>query len=385
MSPHPVTAPVQCMLIVGTRPEAVKLAPVVRAMALSPLFAPVVVATGQHREMLHQMLWLFESRIHTQLDVMRDGQDLSTLTAKLIGSLGEVMREQRPQLVVVQGDTTSALAGALAAFYEHIPVAHVEAGLRSGELDSPFPEELNRRLVGRLACWHFAPTRGAAANLLAEGVPAGEVTTTGNTVVDNLLWVLGEGTGQSLFTSERPRILVTLHRRESQGGTMRAMGQAIRRLADRRDVEIVVPLHKSAAVREALLPELSGRPHITIAEPLGYRDFCATLAACDLVLTDSGGIQEEAPGLGKPVLVLRRHTERPEAVEAGAAWLVGTEPEAIITATVRLLDDRALYAQMSAAGNPFGDGQAAGRILGRLAKDFSMDATPCRDASPARQ
>ncbi|MEV4872066.1 non-hydrolyzing UDP-N-acetylglucosamine 2-epimerase [Streptomyces syringium] len=366
------------MLVIGTRPEAVKLAPVARAMALSPFFDPVVVSTGQHREMLQQMLGLLEMRVHAQLDVMRASQELSALTAQLICGLGEVMRKVRPQLVVVQGDTTSALAGALTAFYEHIPVVHVEAGLRSGVPNSPFPEELNRRLISRVACRHFAPTPGAAAHLVAEGVPAAEVTVTGNTVVDNLMWVLRKGTGQSLFSSNRRRILVTLHRRESLGGPMRAMGQAVRRLADRGDVEVVIPLHKNPAVREALLPQLSRHPCITVTEPMGYRDFCASLAACDLVLTDSGGIQEEAPSLGKPVLVLRSHTERLEAVEAGAARLVGTDPEAIVTETARLLDDGALYKRMSTAGNPFGDGQAASRILDRLANDFGRHALPHR-------
>ncbi|MEU5428674.1 UDP-N-acetylglucosamine 2-epimerase (non-hydrolyzing) [Streptomyces olivoreticuli] len=377
-----ITAPVRAMLVLGTRPEAIKLAPVARAMAGSPLFDPVVVTTGQHREMLHQMLDLLQVPVHTELDVMRERQQLSTLTSRLVDGLGEVVRAERPDLVVVQGDTTTALTGALAAFYEHLPIAHVEAGLRTGVLDNPFPEELNRRLIGRMARWHFAPTPRAAAHLTAEGVPEAEVFTTGNTVIDNLLWVLAQGTGRGLFESDRRRVLLTLHRRENQGATMRAMGRAMCKLADRGDVEMVVPLHKSPAVREALLPELSGHPAIRVVEPLGYVDFSATLAACDLVLTDSGGIQEEAPTLGKPALVLRTTTERPEAVEAGAARLVGTEPEAIVDAAMRLLDDPVAYERMATAGNPFGDGHATDRIVAQLAEDFGADAGPDRGVVP---
>ncbi|MEU4211524.1 UDP-N-acetylglucosamine 2-epimerase (non-hydrolyzing) [Streptomyces sp. NPDC026206] len=374
MSPNVITTPVRAMLVLGTRPEAIKLAPVARAMAASPLFDPVVVTTGQHREMLHQMLDLLQVEVRVELDVMRERQELSTLTARLVDGLGEVVRQERPDVVVVQGDTTSALTGALAAFYEHIPVAHVEAGLRTGVLDNPFPEELNRRLIGRMARWHFAPTPRAAGHLTAEGVPDAEVFVTGNTVIDNLLWVLDQDAGTDLFRTDLRRVLVTLHRRENQGEKMRAMGRALRQLADRGDVELVLPLHKSPAVREALLPELSEHPHIRVVEPLGYADFSATLAGCDLVLTDSGGIQEEAPSLGKPALVLRTTTERPEAVEAGAARLVGTEPQAILDAAVRLLDDEAEYERMATAGNPFGDGHATDRIVAQLAEDFGADA-----------
>ncbi|WP_431047919.1 non-hydrolyzing UDP-N-acetylglucosamine 2-epimerase [Streptomyces sp. P1-3] len=358
------------MLLLGTRPEAIKLAPVARAMAASSLFEPMVVTTGQHREMLDQMLGLLGVGVKTDLAVMRDRQRLPELTARLVAGLGAAIRTERPDVVVVQGDTTTALCGALAAFYERVPVAHVEAGLRTGVLDNPFPEELNRRLIGRMAFWHFAPTARSAAHLRAEGVPAEQVITTGNTVVDNLLWVLREGTGRSAFRTGARRVLLTLHRRENQGHRMRAMGAALRQLADRGDVEIVLPLHRSPAVRDALLPELAGHPAVTVVEPLDYLDFAATLAACDLVLTDSGGVQEEAPSLGKPALVLRTTTERPEAVEAGAARLVGTDPQAILAAAVRLLDDRAEYGRMAQARHPFGDGRAAEHIVARLAEDF---------------
>ncbi|MEV1021537.1 UDP-N-acetylglucosamine 2-epimerase (non-hydrolyzing) [Streptomyces sp. NPDC050264] len=373
MSTHPSAVPVRAMLVLGTRPEAIKLAPVVREMTLGAQFEPVVVTTGQHREMLHQMLDMLGVDTRIALDVMRTRQQLSDLTARLVRELGQVMRENRPDLVLVQGDTTTALAGALAAFYEKIPVAHVEAGLRTGVLDNPFPEELNRSLISRIARWHFAPTAAAARHLTAEGIPAEQVFTTGNTVVDNLLWVLDQGTGTSAFRTDARRILVTLHRRENQGERMRDMGRALTRLAGRGDVEIVLPLHKSPAVRDALLPELAGHPGISLVEPLGYLDFAATLADCDLVLTDSGGIQEEAPSLGKPALVLRTTTERPEAVEAGAARLIGTDPQALVTWTERLLDDPAEYQRMKGAGNPFGDGKAALRVLAQLAEDFAAD------------
>ncbi|MFQ6395535.1 non-hydrolyzing UDP-N-acetylglucosamine 2-epimerase [Nocardia sp. KC 131] len=362
--------PIHAMLVLGTRPEAIKLAPVVRAMNASALFEPLVVTTGQHREMLHQMLDLFQACDRIELDVMRERQQLSALTARLIDGLGEVIREQQPDLVVVQGDTTTALAGALAAFYERVPVAHVEAGLRTGMPNNPFPEEINRRLIARVARWHFAPTARAAEHLQAEGVAESTIFTTGNTVIDNLLWVLSQGAGRNHFGTDLRHILLTLHRRENQGDTMCHMGSAIRRLADRGDVEIVVPLHKSPAVREALLPELTDHPNIRVVEPLDYMDFSATLAACDLVLTDSGGIQEEAPALGKPTLVLRTTTERPEAVEVGAAKLVGIEPDAIVDAAAALLDDHAAYKRMANAGNPFGDGHAGDRIVAQLAADF---------------
>jgi UDP-N-acetylglucosamine 2-epimerase (non-hydrolysing) len=361
------------MLVLGTRPEAIKLAPVARAMATGAQFEPIVVTTGQHREMLHQMLGLLGIDVRIALDVMRSRQQLSELTARLVRELGEVMRAERPDLVVVQGDTTTALVGALAAFYEKIPVAHVEAGLRTGVIDNPFPEELNRSLIGRIARWHFAPTPRAARQLTDEGVPAEQVFTTGNTVIDNLLWVLAEGTGTSAFRTPAKRILVTLHRRENQGERMRGMGRALRKLAGRGDVEIVLPLHKSPAVRDVLLPELDGHEGISLVEPLDYVDFAATLAECDLVLTDSGGIQEEAPSLSKPALVLRTTTERPEAVEAGAARLIGTDPDAIVSAAEELLDDQATYRRMAGARNPFGDGKAADRVLAQLAEDFAAD------------
>ncbi|MBG0833333.1 UDP-N-acetylglucosamine 2-epimerase (non-hydrolyzing) [Planomonospora sp. ID67723] len=363
---------IRAALVLGTRPEAIKLAPVLRAMSASPLFEPMVVSTGQHREMLDQMLSRLRMDSSRDLAVMRDRQRLSGLTARLISGLGEAVRADEPDVVIVQGDTTTAMTGALAAFYEGVPVAHVEAGLRTGVIGNPFPEELNRRLVAPMVRWHFAPTEGSAANLMAEGVDPDQVEVTGNTVIDNLLWVLERGEGRSAFTtSGLRRVLVTLHRRENQGETMQGIATALGELAGRSDVEIVLPLHKSPAVRDALLPILGDHPRVRLVEPLDYFDFAATLDACDLVLTDSGGVQEEAPTLGKPVLVLRTTTERPEAVDAGVALLVGTEPGEVAAAAHRLLDDRIAYGRMACAVNPFGDGRAAERIVRRLAFDLT--------------
>ena len=355
-------------VIFGTRPEAIKLAPVIRELQARG-HAPVIINTGQHRELLDPLLRKMSITATANLDVMRDSQPLSGLTARMSDTLGEALRKFRPAAVIVQGDTTTALCGALAAFYERIPVAHVEAGLRSGVFDDPFPEELNRRLVSQLTRWHFAPTPRARDALRSEGIS--DIELTGNTVIDNLFWIIEQGFGQSAFTGEGlRRILVTLHRRENQGYKMGGVAEVLRRLAGRGDVEIVLPLHRSPSVREVLIPALGGQPGITLVEALDYPDFTATLAASDLVITDSGGVQEEAPSLGKPVLVARDTTERPEAIEAGAARLVGTDVGALFDAATALLDDAELYASMASVMNPFGDGKAAGRIATRLFADL---------------
>ncbi|MCD0453301.1 UDP-N-acetylglucosamine 2-epimerase (non-hydrolyzing) [Actinocorallia sp. API 0066] len=367
-----VPEPIRAMVVLGTRPEAIKLAPVVRAMSADPRFEPVVVSTGQHREMLEQMLHLLEMKAAADLAVMRERQGLAELTGRLVDGLGRTIAESGPDLVVVQGDTTTAMCGALAASYQKVPVAHVEAGLRTGDLGNPFPEEINRQLIGRISRWHFAPTERSAGSLRSEGVPDERIAVTGNTVIDNLLWILPRGQGVPAFRTGLRRVLVTLHRRESQGAEMAAMAGSLRRLADRGDCELLLPLHKSPAVRESLLPVLDGHPRVTIVEPLGYADFAATLAACDLVLTDSGGVQEEAPSLGKPVLVLRATTERPEAVEAGTAKLIGTDAAVLYDEATRLLDDAAAYAAMANAVNPFGDGRAAERIIAALTHDHGF-------------
>jgi UDP-N-acetylglucosamine 2-epimerase (non-hydrolysing) len=360
-------------VVLGTRPEAIKLAPVIRRLRDAAHAPIVVINTGQHRELLDPLLPLLDVAADLELDVMREHQPLSGLTARLMDGLGQVLRKHRPDAVLVQGDTTTALCGALAAFYARLPVGHVEAGLRSGVVDNPFPEELNRRLITPATHWHFAPTPRAAAALRGEGVSEGHIHVTGNTVIDNLLWTLDRNRGRNMFPAgcgTRRRILVTLHRRENQGDTMRGMAAALRRLADRGDVEIVLPLHRNPATRDALVPALADHSAITLTEALDYVDFVATLAQCDLVLTDSGGIQEEAPSLGKPVLVLRTTTERPEAIDAGAAMLIGTDPDTIVAQAAALLDDDRTYSRMATVTNPFGDGHAATRIIDTMLADL---------------
>jgi len=356
--------------ILGTRPEAIKLAPVVAELRRTGAAETLIVSTGQHREMLDQMLLQFELVPDIDLDVMRPDQRLSELTADLVRGLGRTIEALRPDWVLVQGDTTTTLSGALAAFYEGVPVAHVEAGLRTGNDRSPFPEEANRRLVARLATLHLCPTPNSAENLLREGVPEERVLVTGNTVIDALLWGVERARRlpPPVPRTHPRRILLTLHRRESRGEAMRDVCTAVRALADRGDTEVVFPVHRSPSVRGTVLPELEDLDGVHVCEPLDYLRLVHVLDSSDIVLTDSGGIQEEAPALGKPVLVLRETTERPEAVEAGVARLVGTDPAAIVEHAARLLDDPAAYAAMAHPENPFGDGQASGRIVGELAE-----------------
>lgn len=356
--------------ILGTRPEVIKLAPVVAELRRNPETESILVATGQHREMLDQMLDQFGLEADVDLGVMRPEQRLSDLTAELVRGLGDSLAGIRPDWVLVQGDTTTTFCGALAAFYESIPVAHVEAGLRSGDDRSPFPEEANRRLVARLADLHLCPTARGAANLVAEGVPAERVHVTGNTVIDALLWAVERARAlPSPVPRTRPRrILLTLHRRESHGEAMRHVCEAVRKLARRGDTEVVFPVHKSPAVRKVVVPALAGMEAVHLCEPLDYLQLVHVLDSSDLVLTDSGGLQEEAPTLGKPVLILRDTTERPEGVEAGVARLVGTSPAVVHAAASTLLDDRRAYEAMAYPENPFGDGRAGARIVSALAE-----------------
>ncbi len=356
------------LTILGTRPEVIKLAPVVAELRRDPTIESIVVSTGQHREMVDQMLAQFELSTDIDLDVMRPEQRLCDLTAELVRGLGDTVAALRPEWVLVQGDTTTTLCGALAAFYEGVAVAHVEAGLRSGDYRAPFPEEANRRLVTRLATLHLCPTTQSAANLLHEAVPQEQVFVTGNPVIDALEWALQRARLLTpSVTCRRPRrILLTLHRRESQGDTMRDVCVAVRALARRGDTDVVFPVHLNPAVREIVLPELAGVDGVHLCDPLDYLPFVQLLDSCDLVLTDSGGLQEESPALGKPVLILRDTTERPEAIEAGVARLVGTTPGAIINAASTLLDDPTAYEAMARPQNPFGDGRARFRIVKAL-------------------
>ena len=364
----PRSTPRTVLSVFGTRPEAVKMAPVVRELAARPGVRSLVCVTAQHREMLDQVLDTFEIRPDYDLGLMRERQDLAQLAAGVLTALSPVLDEVRPDAVLVQGDTTTAMAAALAAFYRRVPVGHVEAGLRTGDRYSPFPEEINRRMVGVAATWHFAPTERAAGALRAEGVDPGDIFVTGNTVVDALLTVVRErpeAAPEIPGVNGRERlVLVTAHRRENFGAPLEGICAALRTLVERHeDLRIVYPVHLNPEVREPVRRLLADHPRITLLPPLGYAPFAHLIRRATLILTDSGGIQEEAPAFGTPVLVLRRDTERPEAIEAGTARLVGTDPAAIVAEAERLLDDPAAYAAMARAGNPFGDGTAARRIV----------------------
>lgn len=356
------------------------MAPVVQALESTPGVTARVCVTGQHRQMLDQVLDLFHMRPDHDLGVMRPGQDLTGVTAAVLEGMRPVLEEEQPDRVLVHGDTTTTFTAALSAYYQQIPVGHVEAGLRTGNRYSPWPEEMNRRLAGALTDLHFAPTGGARDNLLREGVSADRIVVTGNTVVDALLSIverlrtetdLAAASNRSLdyLDPDRRLVVVTGHRRESFGGGFQRLCEALRRLADRGDVEIVYPVHLNPNVLGPVREALGDHPRVHLVDPMDYLPFVMLLDRAYLVITDSGGIQEEAPSLGKPVLVTRDTTERPEAVEAGTVRLVGTDTDRIITETERLLDDPAWYTTMSRAHNPYGDGHAAGRIVERVLSD----------------
>lgn len=358
------------MIVMGTRPEAIKLAPVALAAVQDGRFEVQVVRTSQHREMLDQMIEHFSLPVAVDLDIMRHDQDLAQITTAALEGLYRTIAQQRPACVVVQGDTTTTFCGALAAFYHRVPVAHVEAGLRTGDRFQPFPEEINRRLTGQVSDFHFAPTEGARANLRAEGVPASRVWVTGNTAIDALRITLARAA--EVVPPPGRRLLVTAHRRENHGEPMEQICRAVRSLVERYDdLTVRFPVHLSPRVRRTVFDLLSDHPRIHLEEPLGYAHFVRAMAEATLILSDSGGVQEEAPSLGKPVLVLRETTERPEAVQAGAALLVGTDAARIEAEAARLLDDAAAYERMATAGNPFGDGTAGRRIVELLAEHLA--------------
>jgi len=359
--------PLHLAVVLGTRPEAVKMAPVVLAAAKHPLrFKVDVVSTGQHKEMLSSMLEWFGLRPTVSLDIMRANQDLAHITMASLSGINDWLKSAQPDWVLVQGDTTTTFAGALAAFYNKIPVAHVEAGLRTHDRYSPYPEEANRVMTGHLAHLHFPPTLGARANLLREGIADADITVTGNTGIDALLWTKAklDAAAPERVSTSGVEMLVTAHRRENHGEPMRQLCTAVLRLLDRfPELRVNFPVHLSPKVREVVLPALGGHPRIRLTDPLDYAAFVEAMAGATFILTDSGGVQEEAPSLGKPVLVLRESTERPEAMEAGAAQLVGTDPERIVAAVTRLITDAAAFQRMAQVANPYGDGQAADRIL----------------------
>jgi UDP-N-acetylglucosamine 2-epimerase (non-hydrolysing) len=366
----------KCIMVVyGTRPEAIKMAPVVRALQASEHLSPLVVLTGQHRAMLDQVNSLFGIEAAHDLDIISPRQTLEDITTRTLLGLRPLLEQERPDAVLVQGDTTTCFAAALGAFYHQVPVFHLEAGLRTDNPYNPFPEEVNRRLTTQLAALHLAPTATSRANLLRDGVHPGAVVVTGNTVIDALLDVVGRGAPLSRPELEglrgRRLVLVTAHRRESWGEPMRQSGRAIGRLAETfPGVEFLLPAHLNPVVREALMPILSGRGNVTITEPLDYGDFATVMSWAEVVLTDSGGVQEEAPSLGKPVLVMRDTTERPEAVTAGTVRLVGTQEDRIVDEVSRLLTESSAYRAMAQAVNPYGDGKAAARCVAAMEHYF---------------
>ena len=379
-----MTAPAKILVVFGTRPEAIKLFPVVAALKADPRFTPVVCVSAQHRQMLDQVLEIAGLVPDYDLDLMTPGQTLDGLTAALLTGLGKVMDDVQPARVIVQGDTATAMAGALAAYYRQIPVDHVEAGLRSGNIYHPWPEEVNRKIIGTIASLHFAPTDVSRAALLAENVAPDRVHVTGNTVIDALHWVrkriaakpsLADGLEglETLFEGRRI-IGVTSHRRENFGGGMEAIAEAIRRIAVRPDVAVIFPVHLNPNVRSVMNERLGRLSNVALIEPLDYPHFVRLLSIAEIMLTDSGGVQEEAPALGKPVLVMRETTERPEGVAAGTARLVGTETSVIVTEMFKLLDDKAAYEAMARAHNPFGDGNSARRIVELIGNEIGRKA-----------
>jgi len=377
--------PKKVMVVIGTRPEAIKLAPVVLELERHCAdFQTQICVTGQHRQMLDQMLRVFGLRPDFDLAVMKVGQDLAEVTAACLKGLDRILRDERPDLVLVQGDTTTTLAASLAAYYYHIPVGHVEAGLRTGKKYDPFPEEVNRRIATHLSDFHFAPTEVARNNLLREGIGPENISVTGNTVIDALLLTQARLAEDPSIAVDRLGatdglriILVTAHRRESFGPPFRRICEAVRVLAERRrDVLVVYPVHLNPNVQAPVREILDGLPNVRLLAPLDYVSFVACMQRAYVLLTDSGGIQEEGPSLGKPVLVMREVSERPEAIAAGTARLTGTDPERIVEAVSSLLDDPAHYKRMTNRPNPYGDGHAAERIVQFLISRVTSPPSP---------
>ena len=368
------------LVVFGTRPEAIKMAPVVKALQMeSSAFETLVCVTAQHRQMLDQVLDIFKITPDFDLNLMKAGQDLEDIAANILQQFKTILRQVKPDIVLVHGDTSTTFAASLTCFYENVPVGHVEAGLRTNSLKEPWPEEMNRRVTGTLASLHFAPTRNASDNLIREGVPTERICITGNTVIDALLEAAAitqsdaDLSGRlrrkfSFLDQEKRLILVTAHRRESFGPKFEEICQALLHIAQNNDIEIVYPVHLNPNVQDPVQRILQNKPNIHLLEPLDYLDFVYLMTRSYLIITDSGGVQEEAPSLGKPVLVLRDKTERPEAVEAGTVKLVGANRERIIEETALLLGSKDAYTKMAQNLNPYGDGFAAKRIIERLMK-----------------
>lgn len=363
------------MTVYGTRPEAIKVATVIEALERDDRFESIAVVTGQHREMLDQVNTIFGITPKHDLDVMKAGQPLNGIVSRAIAGIDELIVAEQPDVVIVQGDTSTAMAAAIAAFNRQVTVVHLEAGLRTGNIDSPFPEEANRKLIGQVAKLHLAPTGGSRANLLHEAFDPASIVVTGNTVIDALLeaasWdtVPTDPAVAEAIASGRPIILATTHRRENLGDSMEAIGRAFAKIAKHhKDHILILPVHRNPAVREAVLPHLEGKENVIVTEPLPYAEFTKLMGASRIVLTDSGGVQEEAPALGKPVLVMRENTERPEAVDAGTVRLVGTDQDRIVFEADHLLKDPKAYAAMANAVNPYGDGKASSRAVAAIAE-----------------
>ncbi|MFV0616824.1 MAG: non-hydrolyzing UDP-N-acetylglucosamine 2-epimerase [Megasphaera sp.] len=379
---------IKVMTVFGTRPEAIKMAPVVLELQKhADQIQTIVAVTAQHRQMLDQVLDLFQITPDYDLDIMSQGQTLYDITTKSLMGLKDVLAKEKPDLVLVHGDTTTTFAGALASYYQQVPVGHVEAGLRTGDIYSPFPEEMNRKLTGAIAAIHFAPTATAKANLLKENVNPSHIYVTGNTVIDALMTTVagdydfGDDLKSVDFKNHRV-ILLTTHRRENLGEPMRHIYKALRRIIEEiPDTEIVFPVHRNPLVRKVVEEELAGVDRIHLIDPMEYEPFANLMSLSSLVLTDSGGIQEEAPSLGKPVLVLRNTTERPEAVEAGTVRLIGTDKDVVYAETKRLLTDQSAYDAMSNAVNPYGDGKASQRIVQAILHVFAGEGDVPADFS----
>lgn len=352
------------MVVIGTRPEAIKLAPVVHAIRHSDWAECELVLTGQHKELLVPLIERFGLQVDHNLNAMRENQTLSHVTARILQGMDDLLAHSQPAAVIGQGDTASVLAGSMASFFRRIPFAHVEAGLRTGNIDLPFPEELNRVLTSRMTRWHFAPTDMARDNLLREGFDSADIWVTGNTVIDALHMMLAQPSAPLPTRDGRPFVLITAHRRENLGEPMQHICAAIRELAGQYpDMDFIYPVHPNPGVRQIVYQALQGLVNVALIEPCDYPVFCQLMSQARLILSDSGGVQEEAPALGKPVLVLRDETERPEAVELGCNLLVGTDSRRIVDAARTLLEDRQAYDRMAQAGSPYGDGQASQRIL----------------------
>lgn len=361
------------LCVVGTRPEAIKMAPVILALKQQPWVDIRVLATAQHRHMLDQVLDFFGIEPDIDLNIMRPNQALTTLTARLLLEFDDVLQAEKPDVVLAQGDTTTVMTVALACFYHRIPFGHVEAGLRTWDMQNPFPEEANRVIAGRLARWHFAPTENSRQNLLREGVSDADIVVTGNTVIDALLMTASKDVDIGFALDDTKRlVLVTSHRRENFGDPFRNICRALRTLAEQNaDIQILYPVHPNPNVKDVAHEMLSDCSNIILCEPLDYAPFIAAMKKAHLIISDSGGVQEEAPALGKPVLVLREETERPEAVEMGVVKLVGPNYHRIVAEAQRLLDDPAAYAEVARGISPYGDGKAAGRIVSVLREHFA--------------